>query len=83
MKLGGGSEALLGFVEGTLGAGQPCSGTVYAAARRCVKDFPKPQPTSGLRFLIGLRGPSLVQDHDQHFSYFHYTRLLPRGKVRL
>ena len=39
MKLGGGSEALLGFVEGTLGAGRPCSGTVYAAARRCVKDF--------------------------------------------
>ena len=44
MKLGGGSEALLGFVEGTLGAGRPCSGTVYAAARRCVKYFPKSQP---------------------------------------
>lgn len=35
VKLGGGSEALLGLVEGTLRAGRPCSGSVYAAACRC------------------------------------------------
>ncbi|BDA47118.1 probable tetratricopeptide repeat protein 37 [Coccomyxa sp. Obi] len=37
VKLGGGSEALLGLVEGTLRTGRPCSGSVYAAACRCAE----------------------------------------------
>lgn len=34
VKLGGGYEALLGLAEGSLRPGRPCSGPVYAAARR-------------------------------------------------
>jgi hypothetical protein len=38
VKLGGGGEALLGFVEGSLRRGRANSGSVFAAARRSVPE---------------------------------------------